>query len=274
MPSRAKEDARDTTGEDLFVEAHGHGPALLLLHGFGGSARNFRPQARALRGRWRVLLPDVRGHARSPRAEGPGACTAERLVADVVRVLDREGAARAVVGGLSMGAALALEVALAHPDRVQALVLASFPAAGPGGLTPVATRFADVLERDGLEAAGAEFVWGAKSGFDRSAAAFVRQGFLEHDARSLAAVLRDFLARLPSLDARAPQLTALAAPALVIAGEADAISLAPSRALAALLPRAELAVIPGAGHVVNLSAPAAFNAVVSTFLDSLPRDAD
>lgn len=263
MDSRVEKDApRDAIGGDLFVEAHGHGPPLLLLHGFGGSARNFRRQARALHGRWRVLLPDVRGHARSPGADGPEACSAERLVADVVRILDREGAARAVVGGLSMGAALALEVALAHPERVRGIVLASFPAAGPGGVAAIATRFADVLDRDGLEAAGAEFVWGPKSGFDRAAAAFVRQGFLEHDAHALAALLRGFLGRLPSLDV----------PALVIAGEADAISLAPSRRLAELLPRGELTVLPGAGHVVNLSAPAAFNAALSGFLESLPDE--
>ena len=115
-------------------------------------------------------------------------------------------------------------------------------------------------------------MWGPKSGFDRNAAAFVRQGFLEHDARSLAAVLRGFLARLPSLDERASQLAALAAPALVIAGEADPISLAPSRRLATLVPRADLAVVPGAGHVVNLAAPAAFNAALSRFLDSLPAE--
>ena len=55
MAARAERGARDATGDDLFVEAHGCGPALLLLHGFGGSARNFRPQARVLRERWRVV---------------------------------------------------------------------------------------------------------------------------------------------------------------------------------------------------------------------------
>lgn len=260
---------RDANADELFVETHGEGPLLLLLHGFGGSARNFRAQARALRDTWRVVLPDLRGHARSPRAAGVDSCTSERLVADVVRVLDREGAGNAVVGGLSMGAALALEVALAHPRRVRGLVLASFPAAGPGGLGAIATRFAQALEQDGLEAAGAEFVWGPKSGFDRRAAAFVRQGFLEHDARSLAAILRGFLARLPSLDARASDLAALVAPTLVVAGELDAISLAPSRRLATLLPHAKLAIVPGAGHVVNLAAPAAFGAALAGFLASL-----
>ena len=79
-------------------------------------------------------------------------------------------------------------------------------------------------------------------------------------------------ADLSSLDARAPRLAALDVPALVIAGEADAISLAPSRRLAEILPRGELTVLPGAGHVVNLSAPAAFNAALSGFLDSLPDE--
>jgi pimeloyl-ACP methyl ester carboxylesterase len=68
----------------------------------------------------------------------------------------------------------------------------------------------------------------------------------------------------------ASALAAVAAPALVVVGAEDRGSRAPSEALAAALPRARLVVVPGAGHVVNLAAPAAFNAALETFLDGLP----
>ncbi len=258
----------------LHVEVTGRGPAVLLAHGFGGSARNFGPQARALAPRWRVVRYDARGHARSEAPDDPAAYTAEAFVADMGRVLDQVGAPRAVVGGLSMGAGVALDFALAHPGRVRALVLAAFPP-GPGargGFAAVAEQFAAAIERDGLDAAGARWVWGPGSGLDSAAARLVRQGFLEHPPHGIVHTLRA-LARQPPLEALVPGLRAVVQPALVIAGARDRMSLAPSRALAAALPAATLVEVPDAGHVVNLQKPAEFNAALVDFLERLPADA-
>src|SRR5436309_13564631 len=166
----------------LHVEVEGSGPVVVLGHGVAGSAGNLLPQARALRGRYRIVRFDARGHARSGAPAEAAAYTPEAFVADVGRVLDRVGAARAVVGGLSMGAGIALRFALDHRERVQALVLAAFPpgAQTPGTFSAVALDFADAIEREGLEAAGVRFVWGPSSGLDPVAARLVRQGFLEH----------------------------------------------------------------------------------------------
>src|SRR5439155_1234249 len=143
----------------LHVEVEGSGPVVVLAHGFGGSARNFLSQARALRDRYRIVRFDARGHARS-----------------------------------------------------------------------------------------------------------VRRAFLEHPPHGLAHTLRGVLAAEPSLDELAPRLAELARPALVIVGARDRMSLPASRALAAALPRAKLVVVEGAGHVVNLAQPAAFNRALEEFL--------
>jgi pimeloyl-ACP methyl ester carboxylesterase len=182
-------------------------------------------------------------------------------------VLDEVGAPRAVVGGLSMGAAVTLRYALEHPARVRGLVLASFPA--PGGVSALAEPFAAAIERDGLEAAGARFVWGPRAGLDPEAARLVRQGFLEHPPHGLAHTLRHLLAVLPGVDALAPRLRSLTIPALVVAGSEDRAALPVAQALADALPRAGLAIVEGAGHVVNLARPAAFNAVLEEFLAGL-----
>jgi pimeloyl-ACP methyl ester carboxylesterase len=257
----------------LHVDAEGAGPAIALLHGFGGSARNFGPQARALRGRWRVLRWDARGHARSEAPADPSAYAPEAFVEDVTRVLDAAGVRDAVVGGLSMGAGVALRFALAHPERTRALVLAAFPpgAERAGTFAAVAREFADALESEGVDAAGARFVWGAGSGLDPKAAALVRKGFLEHTAHGLAATLRGLLARQPSPRTLEPVLARLGVPTLVIVGADDELSLEPSRTVAAAIPGARLVIVPGAGHVVNLQAPAPFNAALTAFLDALPR---
>jgi len=240
----------------------------VLAHGFGGSARNFRPQARALAPRYRVARFDARGHARSPAPHEAEAYTTESFAADLGRIIDRVGVESAVVGGLSMGAGTALRFALDHPERVAGLVLAAFPpgTGAEGGFSSVALAFADAIEREGLDAAGARFVWGPSSGLDPEAARLVRQGFLEHPPHGLALTLRGVIRVQPTVAALRPRLAALRLPALVVVGEDDRMALAPSRDLAAAIPGARLVVIEGAGHVVNLARPAAFNEALEQFL--------
>jgi pimeloyl-ACP methyl ester carboxylesterase len=255
----------------LHIDVEGSGPTLVLAHGFAGSARNFGPQARALRDRNRVVRYDARGHARSEAPRDPAAYTPATLAEDMGRVLDHVGAEQAVVGGLSMGAGMALRFALAHPERVRGLVLAAFPP-GPAektSVTAAAHAFADAIERDGLEAAGARYVWGPGSGLDAEAAKLVRRGFLEHPPHGLANTLRGGIAEQPSVDELAPQLATLRQPALVIAGARDRMSFASSRELANTLPNARFVSVAGAGHVVNLARPAEFNAALAEFLDGL-----
>src|SRR5262249_43509911 len=144
--------------------------------------------------------------------------------------------------------------------------------AGPsaaGGTSARAPPSADATERDGLEAAGERFAWGPTSGLDPRAARLVRQGFLEHPPHGLVHTLRGVLAKQPSVEELATRLGALDLPALVIVGERDRASVEPCRALADALPSARLVVVPGAGHVVNLEQPAAFNAALEGFLDGL-----
>jgi pimeloyl-ACP methyl ester carboxylesterase len=252
----------------LHVECEGDGPVVLFLHGFAGSARNWRPQRRALRGRYRTLAYDARGHARSEAPDAPERYRVEAQVGDALAVLDAQGVPAAAFVGLSMGAAVALEVALRRPARVRALVLASLPAGrgASSGLSSKALAFADAIEREGIEAAGARFAWGADSRLDARGASLVRQGFLEHTPHGLAHTLRAFLATWPPPAARSHELGALAVPTLAVVGALDAGSLEPSRALVAAVPGARLAVVPEAGHVVNLAQPARFDRLLLDFL--------
>jgi pimeloyl-ACP methyl ester carboxylesterase len=252
----------------LFAERWGErGVALVLGHGFGGSARNFRPQARVFANRARVILFDARGHARSdapPLAESyaPG-----HFIVDLAAVLDAAGVERAVVGGLSMGAGIALRFALEHPERVSGLLLAAFPrTARDPGHVDWALGFADAIERDGLDAAGRDHVWGAVSRYDEKGAELIRRGFLEHSPQALAHVLRRLIAVQPAPEDLAAELGSLTCPALVIAGENDPGSLPHARALSRLLPRARLVEVPLGGHVVNLTSPDEFNAALRDFL--------
>jgi len=243
----------------LHVERQGTGdPTVVLAHGFAGSARNFRVQARALSSGAKVVIYDARGHARSEAPAEADAYDFERLVDDFESVASEAGE-RVVAAGLSLGAVTALAFAVRHPERVQALLLASLPGSGDTRRA-WALGFADAIEREGLDAAGAAFVWGEQSRFDPAGAKLIRLGILEHPPQALAHILRRSLARLPAAAELGRALAQTTFPVKIVLGADDKPAHEPSHALAAALPRAELVVVPNAGHVVNLAAPAVFNA--------------
>lgn len=253
---------------ELHVEVWGSGSTPLVLgHGFGGSARNFRPQARELSSNHLVVLFDARGHARSDAPADPAQYEPDRFVTDVLRVIDHVGAERAVVGGLSMGAGIALRIALAHPERVAGLLLSAFPrpASDPGHVA-WAHAFADDIERFGVEVAGARHAWGERLERDPRAAELVKRGFLEHQPHALAHVLRRLLAKQPGPEALERELSALELPTLILVGTADATSLGPSRGLAARIAGSRLVEVGGGGHVINLERPAEYNRALAQLL--------
>ena len=260
---------------------------MLFLHGLAGSARNWRGAMRALRPSHRAIAFDARGHARSEAPSDPGAYGLEVALGDALGVLAEHAGAGvpaqhagagvpaqhagagvpAIWVCLSMGAVVALEAALRRPAAVRGLLLASYPGGrDPSAIAAAAERFADAIEGEGLEVAGAQFAWGPGSGLDEGGARLVRQGFLEHPAHALAHTLRRLLGPRRPPAALRRELRALRLPVAVVAGERDPASLPVSRELAAGIPGATLDIVPGAGHVVNLAARDAFDAALRDLL--------
>ncbi len=99
----------------------GTGPAVLLLHGVGGDRGNWAPIAERLRARFDVIAMDLRGHGTSDLVDGP--IDAYDLARDAAEVLDACGVTRSRIVGFSLGGAVALAFALAHPDRVVKLAV-------------------------------------------------------------------------------------------------------------------------------------------------------
>lgn len=109
----------------------GDAPAVVILHGLAGSGREFLPTAAALP-RYRVVLPDLRGHGGSTRR--PSNVSREAFVADTVKLIESLDAGPVMLVGQSMGAHTAMLVASARPDLVRRLVLLECDA---GGTDPV-----------------------------------------------------------------------------------------------------------------------------------------
>ena len=91
-------------GAAIHYETHGQGPAVLLTHGFGLTARMWEGQIEALAASNRLILWDLRGHGRSDSPEDSGLYDPEACIADMLALLDAEGIERAVIGACRSGA--------------------------------------------------------------------------------------------------------------------------------------------------------------------------
>lgn len=112
----------DVNGLRTYYEIHGpaDAPPLVLLHGAYMSTGTFGPLLPGLAARRRVVVPDLQGHGRTTDADRP--ITYEGMADDVAALLAHLGIERADVVGYSMGAGVALQLAIRHPERVRALV--------------------------------------------------------------------------------------------------------------------------------------------------------
>lgn len=202
--------------------------ALVFLHGLGTGPEAWEPQVAALaRG----------GEAFAPRLQLDGGFTIER---EADRILHELPTGPLDLCGLSLGALVALRMALDEPERVRHLVICA-------GFASLPRRFRALQAAVGTIAALVP------------ARARGELGHLDPAAiRSVFCAGRRFDV--------SGELGRLTVPALVLVGERDRANLDLSRALAAALPDARLEVIPEAGHVANVDAPERFNEIVGSFL--------
>jgi pimeloyl-ACP methyl ester carboxylesterase len=236
---------------------------VVLLHAFPLTGEMFEPQWAALGDRTRLIVPDLRGFGES--STGTGQSEMGTMADDVLGLMDHLAIDAAVVGGVSMGGYAALALLRNDPSRVRALVLADTQtsaddaparerrettarevlATGPTALLPSVDRLLGPSASPALRARVSAWIGG---GSPEGFAAAQRGMALRPDAR-------DILARFGG-------------PVLVLVGADDVLTPpAKARAMAELVPGAELVEIPAAGHLANLEAPAAFNAALVRFLD-------
>jgi len=127
----------EANGISLYVEEHGDGAPVLLLHGWPDSARLWRHQVPVLAASgFRVITPDLRGFGRSERPAEVRSYQLRNVVADISALLDQLGVPSAHVVGHDWGSALAWLTAIRHPDRVRTLTVIS----GPHPLVPPTMR--------------------------------------------------------------------------------------------------------------------------------------
>jgi pimeloyl-ACP methyl ester carboxylesterase len=262
-------------GVGLHVEAHGSGLPVLLSCALNTTLENWRPQVEPwVAAGFRLLLWDYRGHGRSDAPDDPAAYRMDQVVDDLGRVLDWGARGEpAVVGGLSFGGLASLHFALRHPEGVRGLLLVD---TGPGFKNPEAQarweaaveRTASFLERKGMQALVESKAVASLVG-DRPelpAARAALAAIARQQPHGLAHFGRRVAAPAPCV---IDELGGIRSPALVMVGEHDRAYLRAAEVLAARLPHAEAVTIPGAGHIVNIEEPEAFDAAAICFLEKV-----
>jgi 3-oxoadipate enol-lactonase len=254
----------------LYYEVTGAGPAVVFAHGLGGNHLSWWQQVPHFAGRCTCVTFAHRGFA--PSSEIPGGSDPADYAGDLAALVDHLGLDQVFLVAQSMGGWACLEYALAKPERVRALVLASTAGAiarratllrDPPALDAWIARAAAAraeMQRDGVHPAA-----GARLAREPPALHFVYRAI---DATAGAKFDKEGLrARMIALQTRPPNdLAGLTVPTLFITGDEDVVFppiLAP--ALAALMPHARAEPVTEAGHSVYFERAEAFNRLVDGF---------
>lgn len=243
-------------------------PWVVFVHGAGGSSTIWHKQVRAFREHFNVLMVDLRGHGESRHLTASGGYSFEDVSRDILEVMDHLGIERAHFVGISLGSILIRTLAEIAPERVDALVLG-------GAITRLNARSRVLVWLGNVFKRVVPFLWlyrlfawiimprsnhrEARSLFIREASKLARKEFLRWFRLTwkVTPLLRLFEEReLPH-------------PTLYVMGEQDHMFLPAVRALIRRHRGAVLRVVRGAGHVVNIDSPQAFNQYVIGFLKGL-----
>lgn len=258
-------------GQAIAVELSGEGRPLLLMHGLGADRSQIQAALPPPAG-FQCVYPDLPGHGETPLQAGAVGIGFSRFAALIVGLLDRLDIARAVIGGISMGSAIALRLALDAPERVAGLILIR-----PSWLDAPARPHLEIVERighwqerlpgeaDRLLESDPEY--SDLRNLNPPAAQSVRGLLARRQARESAAVLGAMVADRPF--ERLDVLGRIACDALVIANDGDPLHpIYIGQALAATLHRARLAMIPSR-YLAPTEHVTALRGEVRQFLDHL-----
>lgn len=257
----------------LAVESAGDGPPVVLLHAGVADRRMWRAQVGALAAAgFRAIAYDRRGFGETLHADDEYS-----HVGDLIAVLDAcAPGAPAILVGCSQGGRIAVDAALAHPERVRGLLLVAPAISGapePSSFPPAIQAWIDRVEQ--AEAASDTDAINALEAHAWLDGPLAREGRVGGAARELFLAMNEIALRAesrgveieppPALD----RLAGIAAPVLVAWGDLDFPSVAEAcEHVAATIRGARRHVFPGAAHLPNLEQPAAFDRVLIDFCAS------
>ncbi len=267
MPSTSSHTVKSGDAQ-IFYRATGEGPPVLLLHPFPANHELWLPVAEAMASRYRLILPDLRGHGDSEVGDGPA--TMEKHAADIARVMDDADVGRAPLIGVSIGGYALFEFWRRYRGRAAALGLmntkagADSPEARSGRLQAAN----DVLEH-GTEAFFQSMIPRLLGKTTRETRPDLVDGTLrmlrEMSPEDVAQVQRGMAERPDSIDT----LKTVNVRTLIITGDEDILTgMNEAQVMHQQISGSQLRVIPKAGHYSPWEQPEEVTKLLRQFLDS------
>lgn len=254
----------EVNGTKLYYEMQGKGPAVVFIHSGGYDRRQWDDQFSSYPDRYTVIRYDVRGYGRSPAPTRP--YSDEEDLCQLLRYL---GVAKAHVIGVSMGGRIAIDFTLTHPEMVRSLVpvasaLSGYPYA-PEDMIELLKIVYSIQNDDGTPAGEAwlRSAYNAPAMENAAVAAKLRPIAVEN---SRAWLMNIFFPRMP-FPLAIQRLADITVPVLVVRGDRDVPTVTKiAEILEKGIPGSRKAIIPGAGHIVNVEKPREFDRAVLEFL--------
>jgi len=236
-----------------YYEEHGEGEPLLLMHGGACTIEIFSELTPELANRYKVILPERRGHGRTADIEGP--ISYDLMAQDTIAFMEAAGITSAHLVGYSDGAVVGILVAMARPDLVKKLVSISgnFDV---NGLTKEALAFLQSATPETFEHAPtlAKLVEMYKQ--------------TTPDGSEHWSIVFEKLKRMMLEEPKIPpqNLSRITAPTLIMAGDRDMITLEHTIELFRAIPKAQLCIVPGSSHGLVLEKPRLVAQAILDFL--------
>ena len=254
-------------GAELHYTDCGSGPPILFLHGLGGSTDNWEAQVEHFAPLYRVIALDMRGSGQSRDtnyADGP--FTALQFAADARALLTHLRLAPVHVVGLSMGGAVAFQLAVDAPALLRTMTICnSAPAFIVRGVRARATILLRRLITAIKGPSGMAHMLAPRL-FPGAQHAALRERFIAGMARNRPGAYAASQRALFGWSV-ADKLARIQVPKLVVGAEHDYPFLLDKQAWVSRMPKAELVVVPNTHHALPVEAPDAFNAVLGSFLE-------
>ncbi len=227
----------------IYYEVEGKGPPLVMLYGLTGNIEGLRETGYvdALKDEYQIILMDFRGHGKSDKPHDPAQYTIEKIVGDIIAVLDRLGIKTANFMGYSFGGGICYELAKRIPERIKGMIIGGCGAQNPPP---------EILEGQ---------IKLYESGADNIIATYEQNGplppdvkahILANDYKALAAVCKGMMTFPPVIN----DVPKMKMPILLYVGEKD-FGFSAVVETHKMLPNASLFTLPGLDHMMGSGSP-------------------
>ena len=253
-------------GCNLHYEEYGHGTPLLLVHGLGSSTLDWEKQIPALSARYRVIVPDVRGHGRSDKPRERYSIAG--FSADLIALIEHLNLGPTHYVGLSMGGMIGFQLAVDQPQLLKSLCIVN---SAPEVKLRSRDDYWQWFKRWSLMRVLSLGAIGKALGgklFPKPEQADLRQKMAERWAKN------DKHAYLASFDAIVgwgvqERLSRVSCPTLIVSADRDYTPVSLKETYVKLLPDARLVVIADSRHATPLDQPEMFNQTLLEFLTAV-----